>query len=207
MKKEIINPIIILSFVLLILLIAGCTTSHTKYVCSDGTISDSAAGCIITESTERIVESTRYVCPDKSVVEAASLCSEVEPTLVTKYQCQDGSLKDKISDCPKVEKTETKITQTDSGQCLKLLNHYGGIDEYGFYEIKGGVKNDCPTIKRYVELIFTFYDSSNNVIGTDFTYTDPSDMPAGMTAGFESIETDEDVSARIARYEVYLTSN
>lgn len=206
MDKKILVLILSLSLVLLTLLIAGCTVSQTKYVCGDGSIANSVSECPIIEPTERVLETTKYICPDKTIVANVELCPEVNPVTITKYQCQDGSLRDKFGDCPKVEKTETKITQTESGQCLKLLNHYGTLETYGYYKIRGGVKNDCSVIKRYVQLIFTFYDSNNNVLGTGFTYTDPSDMPAGMTAGFEKAYTDEGISARIARYEVYLTS-
>jgi hypothetical protein len=45
--------------------------------------------------------------------------------------------------------------------------------------------NNTPTNAQFVKITGTFYDSSNNVVGTGFTYTDPSDIGSGQKAPFE----------------------
>lgn len=56
-----------------------------------------------------------------------------------------------------------------------------------FVDTVGEVKNDSPSLTSFVKVIGTFYDSSDKVVGTGFTYTQPSDIPIGQTAPFELI--------------------
>jgi hypothetical protein len=45
--------------------------------------------------------------------------------------------------------------------------------------------NNTPTTAEFVKITGTFYDSSNNVVETDFTYTNPENIGAGQKAPFE----------------------
>jgi len=68
------------------------------------------------------------------------------------------------------------------------------IGEFGWYEIVGGVVNGGSEPTQYVKVVASFYDETGRVIGTDFTYTDPSDLAAGQSAPFEITVTDEGIS-------------
>ena len=53
--------------------------------------------------------------------------------------------------------------------------------------IVGEVMNQSPVTARFVKIIVTFYNANNQVIGTDFGYTEPSDLAPGQRAPFDII--------------------
>ena len=53
------------------------------------------------------------------------------------------------------------------------------------------------TVPEFVKVVATFYDEAGQVINTDFTYTDPTDLAAGQSAPFELSVTDEDIAEEI----------
>lgn len=61
------------------------------------------------------------------------------------------------------------------------------MDTLGYYHVVGEVENSSPNVAKSVKVIGTLYDSSNKVVGTGFTYTQPSDVLASETAPFEMI--------------------
>jgi hypothetical protein len=68
------------------------------------------------------------------------------------------------------------------------------INEFGWFEIVGEVVNGGTDDTEFVKVVATFYDETGRVIDTDFTYTDPTDVPAGQSAPFELTVSDEDIS-------------
>ena len=58
-------------------------------------------------------------------------------------------------------------------------------------------------------MVVTLYDSNNNVIGTELSYTNPSDLFSKQTAPFEIIIGQGDVSntSAIKSFKLYLTSD
>ena len=42
-----------------------------------------------------------------------------------------------------------------------------------------------PTSAQFVQVIGTFYDNNDQVVGTQFTYTNPSDIPSEEKAPFD----------------------
>ena len=65
-------------------------------------------------------------------------------------------------------------------------------DSLGNPKFVGTVTNNNTTTSAYVEVVFTFYDSSGNVVDSDFTYIqpDPPSLTAGQAADFQDIDTD-----------------
>jgi len=57
--------------------------------------------------------------------------------------------------------------------------------EYGYYHIRGEVRNTGTQRATYVKIVVTYYNAEGKVIGTAFTFTDPSDIDAGQTAPFD----------------------
>lgn len=49
----------------------------------------------------------------------------------------------------------------------------------------GEVENNTPSTAAFVQITGTFYDINNAVVGTEFTYTNPSDISSGATAPFD----------------------
>jgi hypothetical protein len=68
-----------------------------------------------------------------------------------------------------------------------ILSQNSYIDNIGSMHVVGEVLNQAPVTAKFVEIIATFYNAYGQVIGTDFTYADPSDLSAGQRAPFEII--------------------
>lgn len=78
---------------------------------------------------------------------------------------------------------ETSIDNNPSG--LQILSHNSYIDSIGHFHVIGEVKNNTPSIAQFVQVTGTFYDGNNKVVGTQFTYTNPSNIDGGEKAPFE----------------------
>jgi hypothetical protein len=76
-------------------------------------------------------------------------------------------------------------TQGFTYQSPTLVTQSSYYDSIGTMHIVGEVINQSPVTARFVEIIATFYNSNNQVIGTDFSFTDPTDLAPGQRAPFE----------------------
>jgi hypothetical protein len=61
------------------------------------------------------------------------------------------------------------------------------------FNIAGEINNNGTRDVDFVKVIATLYNPEGTVIGSDFTYTDPSTIEAGDTAPFQFRITDFDV--------------
>ena len=77
---------------------------------------------------------------------------------------------------------------------LTIVQGEQRTNDFGWYQIVGEVVNGGSEPTEFVKVVATFYDEAGQVINTDFTYTDPSDLTAGQSAPFEVTVTDEDIS-------------
>ena len=77
---------------------------------------------------------------------------------------------------------------------LTIVQGEQRTNDFGWYQIVGEVRNGGSEATEFVKVVATFYDETGQVINTDFTYTDPSDLAAGQSAPFEVTVTDEDIS-------------
>jgi len=68
---------------------------------------------------------------------------------------------------------------------LQVLSHNSFTDSIGTLHVVGEVQNNAPSNAQFVQVIGTFYDNNNQVVGTEFTYTNPSDIPSGQKAPFD----------------------
>jgi hypothetical protein len=82
---------------------------------------------------------------------------------------------------------EISIDNNPSG--LQILSHNSFMDTLGYRHVVGEIKNNYPSTATFVKIIGTFYDVNNIVVGTDFTYTNPSDIGSGQKAPFELLLT------------------
>jgi len=55
---------------------------------------------------------------------------------------------------------------------VSVLSASDYYDEADYFTVVGEVKNTLGTNVEYVKIVATFYDSSDTVIGTDYTYTE-----------------------------------
>lgn len=68
---------------------------------------------------------------------------------------------------------------------ITVLSHNSYIDSVGYFHVVGTVENNTPNMTKSVQITGTFYDINNAVVGTQFTYTNPSDIGSGATARFD----------------------
>ena len=70
--------------------------------------------------------------------------------------------------------------------------------------VVGEVENDTPKVAPFVEIIGTFYDSNNKVVGTSSTFTSPTDLASGEIAPFDLMLSDASILIeQIERYNKY----
>ena len=73
--------------------------------------------------------------------------------------------------------------------------------------IVGEVLNQAPVTAKFVEIIATFYNANGQVIGTDSTYSDPSDLAPGQRAPFDIIVSEGSVPMyQVSSYELTVDS-
>jgi hypothetical protein len=78
------------------------------------------------------------------------------------------------------------------------------------HKIKGGqfsdsligqVQNQFSKKIESVQVIASFYDENGDIVGTDYGYTTPTDLSAGMKAPFE-LRLDEGLTDELASYDL-----
>lgn len=81
----------------------------------------------------------------------------------------------------------TETFESEEDDPVFVLSHSTKKDKIfkdTIYDIVGEIKNTSDEEVTFVKIIATFYDDNGIVIGTDFTYTDPSDIRPGRTAPY-----------------------
>jgi len=70
---------------------------------------------------------------------------------------------------------------------LQILSHNSFTDSIGYLHVVGEIKNNYPSTATFVTIVGTFYNINNQVVGTQFTYANPSGIGSGQKAPFELI--------------------
>ena len=111
--------------------------------------------------------------------------------------------KQKQQQQPSKENTKTTLTDTlpKSNNTIKILSHDSYIDSGGTMHVVGEVENNTPKVAQFVEIIGTFYDSNNKVVGTSSTFTSPTDLASGEITPFDLMLSDASIPIeQIERY-------
>ena len=87
--------------------------------------------------------------------------------------------------------TSPHTYSANGGNVILLNQRY--IEERASTEIAGEVENNGTESVEYVKVTVTFYDSSDNIVGTQNTYSDPSDLRPGMKTHFEIFLTNTSI--------------
>ncbi len=83
---------------------------------------------------------------------------------------------------------------------LTIQGTTSSTDSLGFLEVVGQVQNSGQTISNFTKVVGTFYDQAGKVIDVEFSYTSPSDVPAGQAYGFKLTVANQAISSRVANY-------
>jgi hypothetical protein len=77
-------------------------------------------------------------------------------------------------------------TNTDHGPIqLEVKNTESYFDGSDAFHVRGTVRNQTNGTQRYVQLYVTMYDVNNVVIGTEYEYTNPTDLAPGQEVPFD----------------------
>ena len=74
-----------------------------------------------------------------------------------------------------------------------ILSQSSYVNNIGSMHIVGEVLNQAPVTAKFVKIIATFYNANGQVIGTDFTYADPSDLAPSQRAPFDILVSEGSV--------------
>jgi hypothetical protein len=94
---------------------------------------------------------------------------------------------------------ETQTDASSSGGNVNLLSQRFNEDEFSS-EIVGEVENNGTEPVKFVKVATTFYDGNGNIVGTENTYADPSDLSPGMKAPFKIFLTRDSVISDTETY-------
>src|SRR5437899_1399167 len=70
---------------------------------------------------------------------------------------------------------------------MQLLSNGQYTDSAGFAHFVGEVKNVGGQAAEFIRITFNEYDASNNLLATDFTYTDVSGLYPNEQSPFDNI--------------------
>jgi hypothetical protein len=84
---------------------------------------------------------------------------------------------------------------------IQVLSSSSWIDSIGDIHIVGEVQNGGSQFQQFIEIDFGFYNSSNTLLNTDFTFTQADVLASGERSSFE------DIFAPPAGYNHYAISN
>ena len=82
----------------------------------------------------------------------------------------------------------------------RILSYSDYVSSTGSPHIVGEVINESFQPIGFVELTATFYDTDNRVIGTDFTFTNPSTLQPGQIAPFDLIIIEGSIPTYLMAY-------
>ncbi|MFI5406562.1 MAG: FxLYD domain-containing protein [Nitrososphaerales archaeon] len=79
---------------------------------------------------------------------------------------------------------EIERQESSSQADLNVTSSTAYFEGDNFY-IVGEVANNCEEDKEFVKVIATLYDENKSVIGSEYTYTQPSTIPASESSSFK----------------------
>jgi hypothetical protein len=82
---------------------------------------------------------------------------------------------------------------SESNNKVDITSYNSYINSIGHLHVIGEVENNSPVIAEFVKIIGTFYDDNGNVVGTSFTYSNPTDIGSGEKAPFDLILSDSTI--------------
>ncbi|MDI6690478.1 MAG: FxLYD domain-containing protein [Candidatus Bathyarchaeota archaeon] len=83
---------------------------------------------------------------------------------------------------------------------VNILTHSGWLDSIGHYHVSGEVENVGDGAASFVKITATFYDSSDTVIATSFTYTRLSVLLPARKSPFEVLLIDTTQATKVHHY-------
>jgi hypothetical protein len=102
--------------------------------------------------------------------------------------------------------TGNSIPFLNKSHSVTILSHNSYVDNVGYFHVVGEVENNTPSAAEFVQITGTFYDINNAVMGTQSTYTKPSNISSGAMAPFDLILMSASVPASLIDHYKLVTS-
>ena len=83
---------------------------------------------------------------------------------------------------------------------ITILSHNSYVDSVGYFHVVGEVENNTPNTAKFVQITGTFYDINNAVVGTQITYTNPSNISSGAKAPFDLVLVSTSVPSSLVNH-------
>ena len=98
------------------------------------------------------------------------------------------------------------FAQQSPTDMVSIVSHSSFVDQAEYFHVVGEVQNNSTSAVNFVQVIGTYYDANDEVVGTAFTFTQPENLPLGGTAPFDLILTSASVPmSEIDHYSLKLT--
>jgi hypothetical protein len=94
-------------------------------------------------------------------------------------------------------------TSTFNEADIILLSQRYNQEQFGD-NIVGEVENNGTATADFVQITASFYDLNGQIVGSEFTYADPSSIEPGSRSPFEIFITSEAIQDETERYEFTL---
>jgi len=110
-----------------------------------------------------------------------SLISTLAPGMVSPFRV----LFFDVPDWSTYELTVTSDNTNDGPVALELTNIETYFDSGDAFHTRGNVRNQTGENREFSRVFVTLYDSADTVIGTDYQYTNPTDLAPGQQVLFD----------------------
>ena len=190
MKKEIIATLVAVAVIASVSLVLSNTTETGVVILNDTSyISASGYFHVVGEVENNLPANVRYVKINAAFYDEDRnmIGTDYTYTMLDFLRPNQKSPFDLIY-IEKIEPASYELSVTwDEApfEGLEIISHSSYITSSGYHRIFGTVKNNGSEEAEYVEVVCTYYNSEGNVIDTEWTYTDPSDIEVNETAIFE----------------------
>jgi hypothetical protein len=96
---------------------------------------------------------------------------------------------------------------SNSNNDVTLLSSSDYEEELGYLHVIGEVENSSPDSRHFIKVTSSFYDSSNKIVGTSFTYTDVDILRPGEKSPFDIILNNREQSNKASSYKLSVSSD
>ena len=146
------------------------------------------AGYFIFLNKSKSVQST-YICSDGTEVSNANEC--LAKGGVIQQNTPTNQYGDVYGNVPAVNQTATPEKHAGVNITSNTIQTREGDFSHTTYRtIVGEVKNNGERTANGVKVIATLYDANNQIVGTEYTYAEISDLKVGQVSPFKIADID-----------------
>ena len=99
------------------------------------------------------------------------------------------------------------VPQVHAATGTQILSSSPYMDTLGYYHVVGEVLNQGSQAVNYVQITATFYNQSNTVVGTAYTFTTLGTIPPGRLSPFDLFLYDVAQSVKVHHYTLNIQSS